>query len=96
MPIAELPPDFPKPKLAPREYWEDKEWVNENYTELAQKYPDQWIAVYDKEVISANKNLGEVEKVIQSKKLKRQCAYIYVEGTMRAYRLNWTLLTERG
>ena len=89
MPYAKLPPDFPEPEPLPKEFWEDEEWVNENYTELVQKYPDQWIAVYDKEVIVANKYLGEVEKVVQSKNFPRQCVYSYVEGTMRVYGHNW-------
>ena len=95
MPYAKLPPNFPEPEPVPKEYWKDKEWVNENYTELVHTYPDQWIAVYDKEVIVANKYLGEVEKVVQSKNLPRQCLYTFVEGTMRSYRFNWVVLPKR-
>ena len=91
MPYAKLPPDFLKPKIPPKEYWKDKEWVNENYTELVKKYPDQWIAVYDKEVIVANKYLGEVEKVVQTKSFPRQCLYVFVEGTIHFYGFNWVV-----
>ena len=94
MPYAKLPPDFPEPRIPPKEYWEDKEWVNENYTELVQKYPDQWIAVYDKEVIVANKYLGEVKKVARSKNFPRQCLYVFIEGTMRIYGHNWPFQKE--
>jgi len=42
MPYAELPPDFPEPRIPPKKFWEDARWVD--YTELVHKYPDQWIA----------------------------------------------------
>ena len=95
MPYAKLPPDFPKPKIPPKEFWEDARWVDENYSELAQKYPDQWIAVYDREVIVANKYLGEVKKVARSKKFPRQCVYSYVEGAMRVYGYDWVILPKK-
>jgi hypothetical protein len=43
-----------------KQYFEDRDWVAEHYKELQEKYPDEWVAVKDKTVISHG---GDVDKV---------------------------------
>ncbi len=57
--------------------------------ELTEKYPDMWIAVLDKEVVIASKDLGKV-KTMARKKAKEvgrgPCVYIFVESFQRLRR----------
>jgi hypothetical protein len=32
----------------------DGQWFSDHYEELAKKYPDQWVAVYNQEVVGAS------------------------------------------
>ena len=91
MPYAKLPKDFPEPPKLPKRYFEDDKWVRENLNELTQKYPDHWIAVLEKEVVIASKDLGEVERVARKKAAELgegQCVYKFIESFERLR--NWT------
>lgn len=46
-------------------YWDDSDWAIANAQTLSEKYPNQWIAVYNKEVIAHHKELGRVAKQVQ-------------------------------
>ena len=86
MPYAKLPKDFPEPKKLPKRYFEDSRWLEANINELTQKYPDHWIAVLEKEVVIASKDLGEVKKVAHKRAAevgKGQCVYTFIEGLWR-------------
>jgi len=80
------PKGFPAFKLPPKRFFEDTRWVSENINELVKKYPDQWIAVYDKEVVAAGENLAKVEKIAGKKEINGQCAYSFIEGYPRFYK----------
>ncbi|MBI1928190.1 hypothetical protein HYR99_28590 [Candidatus Poribacteria bacterium] len=87
MPYAKLPKEFPEPEKLPKRYFEDFKWIRENTNELSQKYPDHWIAVLQKEVVIASKDLGEVEEVARKRAAevgKGQCVYTFVESFRRA------------
>lgn len=43
----------------PKRFWEDKEWVFANYSELLKKHPNMWVAVLNKKIIAASSNLGK-------------------------------------
>ena len=89
MPYAKHPKGFPDPPIRPQRHIDDSRWVNENYTELVQKYPDMWIAVLDKEVVIASKDLGEVFRVAEQKENevgRGPCVYTFVESPLRFYR----------
>jgi len=79
------PEGFPEFKLPPKRFFEDTRWVNENINELVKKYPDQWIAVYDKEVVAAGDNLAKVERIAAEKEGNGQCVYSFIEGYPRFY-----------
>lgn len=77
---------FPKFKLPPKRFFKDSHWVNENINELVKKYPDQWIAVYDKEVVATGDNLAKIEKIAAEKEVNGQCVYSFIEGYPRFYK----------
>lgn len=72
-----------------KRFWRDMKWGESHHVQLLKKYKDMWVAIFQKKVISAGKNLGEVEDQAK-KKLKRddfpvlfvECgAHIYVVKT---------------
>lgn len=67
----------------PDEFWEDKDWAFDHYSEWMKKYPDQWIAVVDKKVVAAGKDIGKIEKITQEKTGRKHFPVIYVERRIR-------------
>lgn len=74
-----------KAKLLPREFWRDEKWVHDHYQELAGKYPNQWIAVANKKVISAGKDLGKVERKAERKVGKKDFPLLFIEREAHVY-----------
>ncbi len=72
---SEASKDSSESTLLPKRYFDDGKWMQEHFHELEKKYPDQWIAVYRKEVVAAGKNLGEVKKIAKAKATDGQCYY---------------------
>ncbi|UCE37398.1 MAG: hypothetical protein JSW00_18375 [Thermoplasmata archaeon] len=58
---------MPKNPTIPKRFWEDAQWVRNNYSELLRKYPDRWIAVVGKKVICSGKNLSRVRSIAKRK-----------------------------
>lgn len=67
MPILWDEYTYPKPQPLSKEYLEDEKWADEHMSELLEKYPNQWVAVVNKEVVCVGKNLAEVEEVARQK-----------------------------
>ncbi len=89
MPYAKLPKDFPEPEKLPKRYFEDSRWGREHIDELVQRYPDKWVAILEKEVVIASKDLGEVEEVARKRAAevrKGQCVYKFIESSRRFHR----------
>jgi hypothetical protein len=61
------PKDLPVPPPLPRRWFEDEKWLMDHELELAQQYPDQWVAVVNKEVVAVGKDAGAVEKLAREK-----------------------------
>jgi len=70
--------EMEKIKLEPKEFWDDREWAYKHYSELVREYPDEWVAVANKEVVSANKDLGKVEMKVKELG-KKNVPIIFVE-----------------
>ena len=88
MPLAKLPEDFPEPEPLPKRFWEDERWINEHAMDLVRRYPDQWIAVLNREVVAAGKHLRTVQELGRQKACevgRGQCVYDFVEAKVRFY-----------
>lgn len=72
-------------KAIPKRFWEDRKWGFDHYQELVDKYPDQWVAIVDKEVVSAG-NLGEAEAEAKRKTGKKHIPVIFVERGSHIYK----------
>ncbi len=49
----------------PSRYWDDSDWAIANAQMLSEQYPNEWIAVYNNEVIAHHKELGRAAKEAQ-------------------------------
>ncbi len=49
----------------PRRFWDDEAWVSEHWDELCKQYPDQWVIVYNKAVVGADRDLGVASDVAE-------------------------------
>ncbi|MFQ6120019.1 MAG: DUF5678 domain-containing protein [Methanosarcinales archaeon] len=43
------------------------EWRREHHSELAEKYPNMWVAIVDKKVVASHKRLGIVEVLAEKR-----------------------------
>ena len=51
----------------PRRFWDDEAWISEHMDELYPKYINQWVIVYDGEVIGAHRDLGVASDMAEAK-----------------------------
>ena len=66
---------------------EDSRWVIEHLSELAQLYPDRWIAVHEKRIVGAAPGVGEALKQAHHKLGKgKELVTIFVEGKVHVLR----------
>jgi len=65
--------------LPPKEYWDDNNWANEHLGEISQSYPNQWVAIVDKTVVAAGKNLSEV------KTGRKEFPIVFAERSIHVY-----------
>ncbi len=64
-----------------RKFREDHIWVEEHREELTALYPDEWVLVFDKQVIDHDKDPDELRKRLHAlpEKIMRRCVR---EGTL--------------
>ncbi|MDI6794339.1 MAG: DUF5678 domain-containing protein [bacterium] len=72
--------------LLSEEFWNDDKWVHENYQGLSEKFPNQWVAVADKKVVSAGENLERVETEAEKKTGKRDFPLLFIERGAYVYK----------
>lgn len=44
------------------QFWQDDKWAHKNYQNLSRKYPNKWVAILSKKVISFSESLAKVKK----------------------------------
>ena len=71
------------------EFWEDMEWGEDNYTDRAKKYQDQWEAIVNKKVVAFGGSLRDIEIEAERKTNKKNgiVPTIFVAGTPSTLRL---------
>lgn len=68
------------------EYWEDRDWAWDHYGEFVKKYPDQWIAVYHKEIVAHGESIDEIEKIAREKTGMTRFPVLFIEGRIHVYK----------
>jgi hypothetical protein len=51
------------PQPPSKNYLADREWAHQNLAEISKQYPNQWVAVFNKKIISASINGAEAERI---------------------------------
>ena len=71
------------------QFWGDMQWGEDNYIELAKKYPDLWVAIVNKKVVAFGGSLRDIELEAERKtnKKKERIPTIFVAGIPSALRL---------
>ncbi len=76
--------DIPLPP-PDKEYDEDFRWMIKNGAALVEAYPDQWVAIADKQVIACGKTMGEAMKKARKKTTRTNFVLHFVEGELYIY-----------
>lgn len=54
------------PPQPPKRYWEDSAWGTKNIQMLTEKYPAEWVAIFEKKIVAHHAELGRVLAGIES------------------------------
>jgi len=68
-----------------RRFREDWNWAREHISELTIKYPDKWVAIFEKKVIAANSELGRAEDEAREKISEKRIPLIFVGSRASVY-----------
>ena len=63
----------------PEEFWEDMRWGREHYSELAEKYPDKWVAIVDKAVVAVGDGIKEIRRIARQKTKRDHIVTLFAE-----------------
>ncbi len=69
----------------PKEFWDDMKWGREHKSEFIEKYPNQWVAIHKKKIISAGKNLSNVEEEARWKTHRKQIPTLFIDTGENIY-----------
>jgi hypothetical protein len=73
------------PSPVSQEYWEDSEWAHEHTNEISEKYPNQWVVIFDKKVIAASRSGAEAEHIATEKVGDQEFVILFAEKGIRVY-----------
>jgi len=71
----------------PKEFWEDLRWAQAHESELMEKHTGEWVAIVNKKVVAAGKNLERVKKEAMKITKKELFPTMFVESGAHIYRL---------
>lgn len=71
--------------VAEKQYWEDLTWARTHHTELLAQYQDEWVAIYDKQVIAHGSSGAKVEKLAKKKLGKKHFPIYFVDSASNIY-----------
>ena len=77
--------DLPPPPPADKRYYEDLQWKRENAEALVKAYPDQWVAIANKQVVAHGKTIGETLKKARKKEVRPNFVLDFIEGELYIY-----------
>lgn len=49
------------------QYWLDRQWIHDHYDELVKDHANEWIAVHQGQIVTAGKDLGQVEDAARAR-----------------------------
>ena len=63
----------------PKDFWEDAKWAEKHYSELVKKFPDEWVAVVNREVVTSGRDLAKVKEEAKLKTGREKIPTIFIE-----------------
>lgn len=73
------------PSPVSQEYWVDSEWAHEHMNEISEKYPNQWVVIFNKKVIAASTSGSEAEQIATEKVGNQEFVIMFAEKGIRVY-----------
>jgi hypothetical protein len=73
------------PKSSSPQYWEDSRWSLDHDAEISEKYPNQWVFVFNKNVVAAGKDPNEAERIAIEKVGKQEFVIFFAEKGIHIY-----------
>lgn len=72
-------------EIEPEDFWDDMKWAREHYAELVRKYPEKWVAIVNKVVVSVGDSIKSVKREAQEKTSKKYIPIVFVESGSHVY-----------
>jgi len=66
-------------------FLEDLDWAEIHHSELVDKYREQWVAVYNKQVVSHGDSLAQVREEAQKKTGRKHIPVYFVDSVSNIY-----------
>lgn len=71
--------------IPPKEFWIDEEWGHQHYQELVREYANKWVAIFEKNILASNEDLGQLEEEIEKQVRNKPVPLMYIEGGSHVY-----------
>ena len=69
-----------------RSYWEDSRWAHAHSQELSEHYPNQWVAIYNKQVVTAGRVISDILEEARRKAGDHEFVVFFSEKGIHIYR----------
>ena len=81
-----LQPNPASPPRPPQRYWDDSQWAIQNIQALTASFPNEWVAVFNKQVVAHHHDLDQVLTTTQSSRLNSPVIK-FIERGIHVYNL---------
>lgn len=68
-----------------KHYWEDLNWARTHHTELLARYQDEWVAIFEKQVVAHGPNGERVERLAKKKLGDKPFPIYFVDSASNIY-----------
>ena len=69
----------------PKEFCDDMKCGRDHRSEFLDKYPNQWVAIVNKKVVSHNSNLSKVEEIAKYKTHRKTIPTLFIDTGEHIY-----------
>jgi len=69
----------------PKRFWEDFDWGLDHLSKWMSKYPDQWVAIVNKKVVSSADDIETARSTAIQKTGQTHIPVLFIEGKVHVY-----------
>ena len=73
-------------ELLSDKFWKDDSWAHKHYQELIKKYPNKWVAIFNKKVISFGNDIKQVERKAEGITKDKEFPLLFIEKGAHVYK----------